>query len=177
MMVNYSVVSCSLEEHGEQILAIFNDAIENSTALYEYKPRTMANMESWFGAKAEGKFPVIGLVSDDGLLMGFGSFGAFRVQPAYKYTAEHSVYVHSDFRGQGLGKVLLKLVIESAEERGLHALIGVIDSKNSGSIALHENLGFKLVGQLPQVGFKFDRWLDVSLYQLTLAGPTNPIDG
>lgn len=176
-MVNFSVVECSLEEHGEAILAILNDAIEDSTALYDYKPRTMDNMVTWFAAKAAGKFPVIGLVSDDGVLIGFGSFGAFRVQPAYKYTVEHSIYLHQDFRGLGLGKVLLNFVIDAAEARGLHAVIGVIDSTNEGSIALHKRLGFKRVGTLPQVGFKFGRWLDVDLYQLTLDGPSTPTDG
>ena len=177
MMVNYSVVECSLQEHGEQILAIFNDAIENSTALYDYKPRTMENMVSWFEAKTLGGFPVIGLVSYSGELLGFGSFGAFRVQPAYKYTVEHSVYVHKDFRGFGLGKVLLGLVVDAAKAKGLHAVIGVIDSTNEGSIALHKKLGFELVGTLPQVGFKFGNWLTVDLYQLTLVGPVNPVDG
>ncbi len=176
-MVNYSVVECSLEEHGEAILAILNDAIENSTALYDYKPRTMDNMVPWFAAKAAGNFPVIGLTSDDGVLIGFGSFGTFRAWPAYKYTVEHSIYLQQDFRGLGLGKVLLQLVIDAAVARDLHAVIGVIDSTNVGSIALHKNLGFECVGTLPQVGFKFGRWLDVVLYQLTLAGPSRPIDG
>jgi phosphinothricin acetyltransferase len=176
-MVNYSVVECSLEEHGEAILAILNDAIENSTALYDYKPRTLDSMETWFETKRAGNFPVIGLVSDSGQLMGFGSFGAFRVQPAYKYTVEHSIYIHHDFRGLGLGEVLLQLVIDAAVARELHAVIGVIDSTNEGSIALHKKLGFECVGTLPQVGFKFGRWLDVDLYQLTLSGPYRPIDG
>lgn len=176
-MVNYSVVECSLQEHGEQILAIFNDSIENSTALYDYKPRTMESMVSWFDAKTGGDFPVIGLVSDSGELLGFGSFGAFRVQPAYKYTVEHSVYVHKEFRGHGLGKVLLSLVVDAAKAKGLHAVIGVIDSNNEGSISLHKKLGFELVGTLPQVGFKFGQWLTVDLYQLTLNGPMNPVDG
>lgn len=137
----------------------------------------MENLASWFVAKSEGNFPVIGLVSDDGVLMGFGSFGSFRVQPAYKYTAEHSIYVHKNFRGQGLGELLLRLVVEAAVERNLHALIGVIDSKNASSIALHSKLGFELVGTLPQVGFKFGKWLDVVFYQLTLSTPENPSDG
>lgn len=176
-MVNYSVVECSLEGHGEAILAILNDAIENSTALYDYKPRTMESMTTWFESKRVAGFPVIGLVSEGGELIGFGSFGAFRVQPAYKYTVEHSIYLHQDFRELGLGRVLLQLVIDAAVARDLHAVIGVIDSTNEGSVALHKKLGFKCVGTLPQVGFKFGRWLDVDLYQLTLDGPANPVDG
>ena len=106
-MPNFSVVVCSLAEHGEQILGIFNEAIKNSTALYDYKPRTSESMVGWFETKKASNFPVIGLVSESGALMGFATFGAFRVQPAYKYTVEHSVYVHRDYRGKGCGKILL----------------------------------------------------------------------
>jgi phosphinothricin acetyltransferase len=176
-MSNYSIVQCSLEEHGEQILAILNEAIETSTALYDYKPRTIESMTPWFTNKSASGFPVIGAVSTDGKLLGFGTFGQFRVQPAYKYTVEHSVYVHKDHRGEGLGKVLMLEVINAAKKLNLHAIIGAIDAENVGSMALHEKLGFKHVGTLPEVGFKFGRWLDVAFYQLTLETPTNPQDG
>jgi L-amino acid N-acyltransferase YncA len=100
-MTDYRLISCSLEQHGEQILDIFNDAIVNSTALYEDQPRTMQTIETWFDAKAAGGFPVIGLVDSECALLGFASYGAFRPQPAYKYTVEHSVYVHASHRGRG----------------------------------------------------------------------------
>ena len=83
-------VDCTDEQHGEAILAIFNEAIVHSTALYDYEPRTRAQMTSWFEAKRAGGFPVIGLESDAGELMGFASYGTFRAWPAYKYTVEHS---------------------------------------------------------------------------------------
>lgn len=176
-MVNYSVVQCSLEEHGNEILAILNEAIESSTALYDYKPRSTESMVSWFAGKRAGGFPVIGLVSSTGALLGFGSLGTFRAWPAYKYTAEHSIYVHKDFRGQGLGNVLLTELIAAATGLGLHALIGGIDASNEGSIALHEKFGFRHVGTLPEVGFKFGRWLDLAFYQLLLSTPIEPTDG
>lgn len=176
-MSNYSVVACSLERHGSQILEIFNEAIVNSTALYDYKPRTMANMEAWFAAKSASSFPVVGLEDMEGSLLGFASFGPFRVQPAYKYSVEHSVYVRADQRGKGLGKVLLRLVIDAARVDDYHAVIGAIDADNKASIALHQAFGFKEVGRLPQVGFKFGRWLDLVFMQLTLETPSQPIDG
>ena len=176
-MADYSIVQCSFEEHAEQILAILNDAIESSTALYDYHPRSIESMTPWFANKAAAGFPVIGAVSPDGELLGFGTFGQFRIQPAYKYTVEHSVYVHKDHRGEGLGKVLMLEVIDAAKKMNLHAIIGAIDAENSGSISLHEKLGFKHVGTLPEVGFKFGHWLDVAFYQLTLETPTNPQDG
>jgi phosphinothricin acetyltransferase len=171
------IVDCTHERHADAILAIFNDAILTSTALYDYKARTAQNMVTWFEAKRAGRFPVIGVEDADGTLMGFGSYGTFRAFPAYKYTVEHSVYVHRDHRGKGLGRVLMQALIDAARRNDLHAMIGGIDAANAGSIALHERLGFKHVGTLPQVGFKFGRWLDLAFYQLLLETPSQPIDG
>ena len=176
-MTEYKLGPCTLAGQGEEILAILNHAIVNSTSLYDYVPRTMENMVSWFAAKDAGGFPVVGAFDESGELLGFGSFGTFRAYPAYKYTVEHSVYVRDDQRGKGLGRVLVSRLIEEARARDLHAMIGVIDSQNSGSIRLQESLGFVKVGTLPQVGFKFGRWLDADLYQLILETPAEPRDG
>src|SRR5882762_7950407 len=108
-----NIVRCD-SSFSDQILAIYNDAILNSTALYEYKPRTPQVMATWFEAKTKGNYPVIGAVTDSGELMGFGSYGVFRPHPAYKYSIEHSVYVAARFRGQGIGKRLLQEVISAA---------------------------------------------------------------
>ena len=170
------LVPCTHERHADAILAIFNDAIVNSTALYDYQPRTAESMVAWFAAKQKGGWPVIGLEDEAGALLGFASYGNFRAYPAYKYTMEHSVYVRNDQRGQGLGKRLLQAVIAEARAHDVHALVGAIDAANTGSIALHEKLGFKSVGLMPQVGFKFGRWLDLALYQLTLETPAQPVD-
>ena len=176
-MPSQTTVQCTFERHGAAILDILNDAIVNSTALYDYHPRQMQNMVSWFEAKRAGHFPVIGIEDTQGTLLAFGSYGTFRAFPAYKYTVEHSVYVHKDHRGHGLGAQIMQALIEAARQHGLHALIGAIDASNSGSIALHERLGFQYVGTLPQVGFKFGRWLDLAFYQLLLDTPTHPVDG
>lgn len=176
-MIEHDLVSCSLERHGDAILEIFNDAILNSTALYDYTPRTRQNMVAWFKAKEQGGFPVIGVENQAGILLGFGSYGTFRAWPAYKYTVEHSVYAQQDHRGQGLGTVLMRALIAEARRNNMHALIGGIDATNMGSIALHEKLGFLHVGTLPQVGFKFGRWLDLVFYQLLLDTPVSPVDG
>ena len=170
-------VQCSRERHGDAILDIFNDAILHSTALYDYYPRTPQNMDDWFAAKARGGFPVLGLEDDNGVLAGFGSYGSFRAWPAYKYTVEHSVYVHRSQRGRGLGKALMAQLIEAARAQQLHLLIGGIDMDNAASIALHTGLGFVHAGTIRQAGFKFGRWLDLGFYQLTLETPLQPVDG
>lgn len=176
-MSEYTAVPCTFERHAAAILDILNDAIVNSTALYDYKPRQMQNMVGWFEVKRAGHFPVIGIEDAQGQLLAFGSYGTFRAFPAYKYTVEHSVYVHKDYRGHGLGAQVMQALIAAARENQLHAMMGAIDASNAGSIALHERLGFKHVGTLPQVGFKFGRWLDLAFYQLLLDTPTNPVDG
>lgn len=173
----YQIVDCCFERHGERVLEIFNQAILTSTALYDYSPRTLHQIEQWFAAKAADGWPVIGIESATGELEAFGSFGPFRNFPAYKYTAEHSVYVADAVRGGGRGQAILKQLVTLAERRGLHALIGAIDATNIASCRLHQKLGFSQVGTLPQVGFKFGTWLDLALYQLTLSTPSEPQDG
>lgn len=171
------LVTCSFERHAAPILLILNEAIANSTALYDYQPRSAASMRDWFQAKTAGGYPVLGLESDSGELLGFASYGVFRAWPAYKYTVEHSVYVHHAHRGRGLGEQLMRELITCAEAQGMHVLVGGIDATNRGSIALHTKLGFKHAGTIKQAGFKFGRWLDLAFYQLTLATPSAPVDG
>ncbi|MEO8153525.1 MAG: N-acetyltransferase family protein [Rhizobacter sp.] len=170
-------VSCTEERHAAAILAIFNDAIANSTALYDYKPRTTESMLGWFATKRSGGFPVIGLEDEAGALLGFTSYGTFRAWPAYKYSAEHSIYIHPDHRGKGLGRQLLEAIVAAARERGVHTLIGGIDVGNAASIALHLSLGFEHAGTIRQAGFKFGRWLDLGFYQRILDTPAQPVDG
>ena len=169
------IIRCDSSYSG-QILAIFNEAIANSTALYDYRPRTPEMMAAWFAAKENGNYPVIGAVGPDGNLMGFGSYGTFRAWPAYKYTVEHSIYVEATCRGRGIGKLLLQEIIASARAQNYHALIGGIDSLNAASIHLHKQFGFHHAGTLPQVGFKFGGWLDLAFYELILETPHEPTD-
>lgn len=152
-------------EHLEAIRGIFNEAIANSTALYEDEPRSVEFMQGWLEAKQKGRFPILGVLDDDGTLMGFATYGPFRPHPGYRFTLEHSVYVDSRFRGRGLGRLFLERLVTTAQAQGYRTLIGVIDADNTASIRLHEQLGFTLAATLHQVGFKFGRWLDVVMYQ------------
>lgn len=170
------IVTCSHDAHAEPILAIFNDAIANSTALYEYQPRRLADISDWFAGKAAGNFPVLGAV-ENGELLGFASYGTFRAKPAYKYSIEHSVYIHPDHRGKGLGVFLMQALIATARQQQYHLMVGGIDLNNTASIALHQKLGFHHAGTIRQAGFKFGRWLDLAFYQLLLDTPAFPVDG
>jgi len=172
-----TLVNCTLERHARPILDILNDAIVNTTALYDYRPRSLDSMTAWFGAKAAGGFPVVGLESGGGELLGFASYGTFRAWPAYKYTVEHSVYVHHAHRGHGYGRALLQELVERARANSVHVLVGGIDASNAASIAVHTRLGFVHAGTIREAGFKFGRWLDLAFYQRTLDTPRDPVDG
>ena len=171
------LIDCTHDEHAAAILDIFNDAIVNSTALYDYQPRTAQHMVGWFEAKRSGRYPVIGAVDEAGTLLGLASYGSFRAWPAYKYSVEHSVYVHKDHRGQGIGITLMHEAIARARQQQYHVMVGGIDADNRGSIAMHEKLGFAHAGTIRQAGFKFGRWLDLAFYQLVLPTPDEPVDG
>jgi len=172
--MEYKIRQCD-EKQLPEILEIFNEAILHSTALYDYKPRTMENMQTWYAAKQQGNYPIVGVFDFDDTLLGFASFGSFRNWPAYKYSVEHSIYVKSDMRGKGLGKILLREIIKSAEEQDYHVLIGGIDASNAASISLHEKEGFVFCGTIQHAGYKFGKWLDLSFYQLILKTPKHPV--
>jgi L-amino acid N-acyltransferase YncA len=171
------IIHCEPRRHSAAILAIFNEAIANTTALYDYQLRTDADMVSWFADKAAKDHPVICVENAAGDLLGFATFGQFRVRPAYKYSVEHSVYVDTRFRGQGVGRFLLEAIVAAAGKQDFHVMVGGIDAENVVSIRLHESLGFTHCGTVRQAGFKFGRWLDLALYQRILATPAAPVDG
>ena len=140
------------------ILAIINDAILNSTALYDYNVRTLATQEAIFEEKLQKGFPVI-IAEMNNEVVGFGYYSEFRFREAYRFTVEHSVYANMNCIGKGIGKLLLTELIERAKKQNLHTMIGVIDSENTNSIDFHKKFGFEEVGFLKETGFKFDRWL------------------
>lgn len=171
------LISCTYESHATAILEILNDVIVSSTAVYDYEPRAAQTMAGWFKAKEAGRFPVVGASDASGQLLGFATYGTFRAWPAYKYSVEHSVYVHRNHRGKGLGAALMRRLIATAMHQQYHVMVGGIDAGNEKSIALHENLGFALSGTIRHAGFKFGRWLDLAFYQLLLDAPERPVDG
>lgn len=163
--------------HLDAIRAIFNHAIAHSTALYEYQPRSAETIRAWWDAKQSQGWPVLGVCGEADELLGFASYGTFRAWPAYGYTVEHSLYVAEAHRRRGVGRHLLTALIERARAAEMHVMIGGIDADNAASIALHESMGFTAGGRLPEVGFKFGRWLDLCFYQLVLDTPSQPREG
>jgi len=169
------LIQCTREQHAGAILRLLNDAILNTTALYDYRPRSPESISAWFDGKAEGNFPVLGMQGESGALLGFASYSAFRPHAAYKYTVEHSVYVDADHRRRGVAAALMQALISAARQQEYHVMVGGIDASNEASIGLHEKLGFTHVGTLRHAGFKFERWLDLAFYQLILDTRGNPV--
>ncbi|MCE9631460.1 MAG: GNAT family N-acetyltransferase [Planctomycetia bacterium] len=172
----HAVIRCTAA-HLPAIQTIYNDAILRTTALYEYAPRSEEVMREWFDQRQRDGIPVLGVEWEPGVLAGFATWGPFRPRAAYKYSAEHSIYVDERFRGEGIGKQLLKAIIVEAGKSDLHMLIAGIDATNVASVALHSSLGFRCCGTVREAGFKFGRWLDLEFWQLILPTPVDPVDG
>jgi phosphinothricin acetyltransferase len=150
------------------MLAIYNEVIANTTAIYDDTPRTLDAQRAWLETKQAQDWPVL-VAEVDGLLAGYGSYGPFRPWPAYLHSVENSIYVAAEQRGRGIGSKLLPAIVDSAAKRGFHTMIAGIDAANHGSLRLHEKFGFRKVAQFHEVGWKFERWLDLVFLQRMLA--------
>jgi len=140
---------------------ILNQLIAATTVVWSLSPTTLEARTTWLEERRARGFPVLVAEEAGGSLLGFASFGDFRPWEGYAGTVEHSVYVDAPARRRGVGRALLASLIDRAETRGLHAMVGGIEASNGASLALHAALGFREVGRLPEVGRKFDRWLDL----------------
>jgi L-amino acid N-acyltransferase YncA len=166
----------AVEDDLPALLDIYNHVILNTTAVYSYHPHTLEMRREWYADKLKHKFPVFVAVAD-GVIAGFSSYGPFRAWPAYKYTIENSVYVADGHRGRGIGRLLIRPLIEEARAQGYHAIIASIDASNASSMRLHSSFGFEEVAHFRQVGFKFGRWLDLKFLELLLETPADPAEG
>jgi L-amino acid N-acyltransferase YncA len=145
---------------------IYNHYVPISTTTYDLQPLPLAERERWFAGR-EPIHPVT-VACDADAIIGWGSLHAFRAKPGYRSTVENSVYVHPDHQRQGIGSIVLVDQIERARALGLHAIVAVISAEQTASIALHAKHGFQEVGRFPQIGRKFNRWLDVVFMELLL---------
>lgn len=158
----------------EAITEIYNDAVLHSTAIWNEQTVDVANRADWLAARQAQGYPVLVAVDGAGRTIGYASFGDWRAFDGYRYSVEHSVYVAAGQRGGGVGERLMRSLIERAGELGKHVMVAVIDASNTGSIRLHEKLGFVRVGLMPEVGAKFGRWLDAAFMQLHLDDAAAP---
>jgi L-amino acid N-acyltransferase YncA len=154
-------------EDASAILEIINYNILNSTALYDYEPRTLANQLTVFEDKLQKGYPIV-VATEKEIVVGFGYYSEFRFQEAYKFTVEHSVYAHPNHTGKGIGKIILNQLIHLAKSQNIHTMIGVIDAENQSSIDFHMKFGFEISGMIKESGFKFDRWLHTVFMQKML---------
>ncbi len=143
------------------ISAIYNDAVIKTTATYDYETEPLERRQAWFRDHLELKLPMIVAVSDSHGVVGWSSLSPFHKRPGFRFTVENSIYIAEPHRGKGIGKKLLAPLITAGESLGLHSIIAAIDATNEASVWLHQQFGFKEVGRFPQVGFKFNRWLDL----------------
>jgi phosphinothricin acetyltransferase len=150
------------------ILEIYNHAVLNTTASYDYEPRTLEHRVAWFDDHLKHDLPVFVALDEMERVTGWSALNRFHDRAGYRFTVENSVYVAADQRGRGVGTRLLPLLIEAARERRFHAILAVIDAANEPSIRLHAKFGFERVGLFREVGFKFGRWLDVAYMELLL---------
>ena len=155
------------EDDLPRLLEIYNDIIIITTAVYDYEPHTIEMRKQWWEAKKAQGFPVF-VAEEDGRIVGFSSIGPFRAWAAYKYSVENSVYVASNARGKGIGKLLIPPLLDASKSLGMHTVIAGIDATNEASIKLHKRFGFEEVAHFKQVGWKFERWLDLKFLQVMI---------
>lgn len=162
------IIRDAQEEDLPGILDIYNDAVLNTTAIWNETEVDLANRRAWLAERQAAGFPVLVARNSADEVVGYASYGTWRSIEGFRHTVEHSVYVRGDQRGQGLGPLLMRALIDRARAASLHVMVAAIERENAASIRLHERLGFVTTGQMPQVGRKFGRWLDLTFMQLML---------
>jgi len=163
--------------HAEGITAIYNHAVQQTTAIWNETTVDAGDRRSWIAQRRAQGYPVLVAVdpagggagggTDD--VLGYATFGPWRPHDGYRHTVEHSVYVRDGLQGRGTGTALLSALVDRAREQGIHVMIAGIDANNEGSVRLHERLGFVRTGVLREVGTKFGEWLDLEFLQLVLS--------
>ncbi|UWD80207.1 GNAT family N-acetyltransferase [Curtobacterium flaccumfaciens] len=147
--------------------ALHVDAVLHSTAIWQEVPHPRSYFDGWLAERQADGYPVV-VAEVDGTVAGYATYSQWRPHQGYRLTVEHSVYVVETFRGRGIATTLMAELVARATAEGRHVMMAGICSTNTGSIALHERLGFTTVAVVPEVGRKFDRWLDLTMMRLPL---------
>ncbi|WP_420370239.1 GNAT family N-acetyltransferase [Curtobacterium sp. L1-20] len=147
--------------------ALHVDAVLHSTAIWQEEPHPRSYFDGWLADRQADGYPVV-VAEVGGQVAGYATYSQWRPHQGYRLTVEHSVYVVEAFRGRGIATQLMAELVARATAEGRHVMMAGICSTNTGSIALHERLGFTTVAVVPEVGRKFDRWLDLTMMRLPL---------
>ncbi|EPT0356665.1 N-acetyltransferase family protein [Enterobacter cloacae subsp. dissolvens] len=167
------IVRHACKEDCTAIGEIYNHAVLHTAAIWNDTTVDTDNRIAWFEARTLAGYPVL-VSEENGIITGYASFGDWRAFDGFRHTVEHSVYVHPDHQGKGIGRMLMKALIVEARDIGKHVMVAGIEAQNHASIHLHQTLGFVTTGQMPQVGTKFGRWLDLTFMQLQLDERSDP---
>lgn len=150
----------------EAINDIYNHYVLHSTCTFQTEPEPIEGRRAWF-EKRGPQHPVV-VAEENGAVIGWGSLSVFNTRCAYRTTVEDSVYLRHDLLGRGIGKLVLSDLIARAERLGHHCIMALMAADQPASHALHARLGFGEVGRLREVGYKFERWIDVIYMQRML---------
>jgi L-amino acid N-acyltransferase YncA len=168
-----SIRACE-ERDMSDVTEIYGHHVLHSPATFEVEPPSRAEMARRRGDLVDQGYPYL-VAERAGIIVGYAYVGPYRARPAYRYTIENSVYIRAGCARQGLGRLLMGTLLSECASRDFHQVIAVIgDSANKASIRLHQELGFRRVGTLRSVGFKFQRWLDTVLMQRELGDRAAP---
>lgn len=151
----------------EAIAAIYNVEVLESTATMDLTPRSLEDQRRWL-IERSGAHAVLVAVDARSQIAGFASLSPFRPRPAYNTTVESSIYVAAPYRRQGIAKLLMVDLLATAQSHGFHSMVARIADSQKASLALHESMGFELIGIEREIGRKFGRWLDVAVLQVLL---------
>lgn len=147
-------------------LAIYNYEVINGVATLDLEPRTLEEWHEWYNAHSDEHHPIIVGTIDD-VVVGYASLSPYRLKDAFKSTVELSIYIHQDYRGQGVATRLMERILEIAkEDTMLHNVVSVITAGNKESTKLHNRFGFTYCGLTPEVGFKHGKYQDTETYAL-----------
>ena len=149
------------------ITAIYAHYVEHSTVTFDTEPPSENSIANKFGAMVALKHPVI-IAERDGKVLGYAYASTYRDRPAYRFTCEDTLYLAPEATGLGIGSLLLEQLITDAQNFGFRQMLGVIEASATPSIGIHKKFGFEINGRYPELGFKFDCWLDIVHMQRAL---------
>jgi L-amino acid N-acyltransferase len=165
-MNGHLAIRLAVESDLQAVNDIYNHYVLTSTTTYQEVPSTLAERQAWF-TKREPRHAVT-VAEIAGEIVGWGSLNVFRERSAYRFSCENSVYVRHDMFRRGIGSALLRDSIDRARVGGFRVIVAGIDAEQTASLAVHAKCGFVEVGRFNQIGYKFDRWLDVVFMQYGL---------